>query len=610
MNFINPAGYTPGRVVAWPLENHMTTQTIAAPAAGVHRSSDLFAHDAGEKSIAQQHTELEPHVRAMNSIERLLLAGHPILAAWSSGKDSSCAVNLALNAAINVIKAGFKCPLLVVSNADTGVESPVVRALADNELEKMRVFAEKHCIPLEIAVSRPSLSANFATRIIGGRALPPFPHSRTKDCTSDWKINPMVRTSKSIATRFPKGSPEMVTLIGTRAAESASRAINTLARKETAHEIWYSPTGEARLSPILDWSTNDVWQYIAECAHGFHTSYSDFQDTMNFYADAGASSCVIVADLKSAGQSKSCGARSGCWSCSSVSEDHSVENMLEQNPDKYPYLVPLLELRNFIVATMWDWQRRNFLGRTISAEGYIKVGADQYSPKMCEDLLYYMLAAQDRANELGSPSRIKAVGVREIIAIDFYWSLRGWAPPFHALSILADHNAGNRRYAPKIEAPVRPSPAPVIGEIYVGPEWDSNVSELTPSGLRHPVWESFSDSCGPMLRTNDAGKMFLSLEETPEFDVDVEGAYDFLEFIAEEKIATHHRYDAPDWTVGAATYLQMGTVTLAKGQSSGIDSMMRRTQWLQRNGLHGHQTIESLKSRCATLKETQSELFA
>ena len=61
MKFINPAGYTPGRGVAWPLENHMTTQTIAAPAAGVHRSSDLFADDAGEKSIAQQHTELEPH---------------------------------------------------------------------------------------------------------------------------------------------------------------------------------------------------------------------------------------------------------------------------------------------------------------------------------------------------------------------------------------------------------------------------------------------------------------------------------------------------------------------------------------------------------------------
>jgi DNA sulfur modification protein DndC len=66
-----------------------------------------------------------------------------------------------------------------------------------------------------------------------------------------------------------------------------------------------------------------------------------------------------------------------------------VENMLAQNPGRYPYLVPLLELRNFLSDTQWDWSRRNFIGRTISPEGKIKVGADQYSPQMVEDLLYY-----------------------------------------------------------------------------------------------------------------------------------------------------------------------------------------------------------------------------
>ena len=86
MKFTNPAGFTPGRGVAWPPENHMTTQTIAAPAAGVHRSCDLFADDAGEKSITQQHTELEPHIRAINSIERLLRAGHTLLLTYSGGK--------------------------------------------------------------------------------------------------------------------------------------------------------------------------------------------------------------------------------------------------------------------------------------------------------------------------------------------------------------------------------------------------------------------------------------------------------------------------------------------------------------------------------------------
>lgn len=229
---------------------------------------------------------------------------------------------------------------------------------------------------------------------------------------------------------------------------------------------------------------------------------------------------------------------------------------------------------------------------------------------MVEDLLYYLLAAQDLANELGSPSIVKAIGIRELIAIDFFWSLRAWHPPFHALAIFFDHRAGNRRYAPKIERPCRPSPAPVIGEVHVGTDWDDTVSELYPSGLRHPVWELFSDSCGPMLRANKAGKLFLDLEETPEFDVCPEAGADFLEFIAEEKIAMYHRPETMDWTIGCRTYLQYGTVTLATGQSSAIDSMLRRSEWLQRHGLHGHQTAESLRSRCCSLVATQSEMFA
>lgn len=583
------------------------------PSAGVPVQTierDLFAQeDDPSKTVAQSHMELAPHERALRAIERVLIAGHVVVCAFSSGKDSSCVANLMLNAAINVKAAGHRCPQLVISHADTGVESPVVRALADGELQKMRDFAREHGLPLQVLVGKPTLSACFATRIIGGRALPPFPQSRT-DCSTDWKIAVTERNIRRVVGERSEGEPAVVTLIGTRSSESAARKMNTAKRKETAHEVWYSDDGEARLSPILDWDTDTVWEYLGMCAAGEFLSYSDFGDTMQFYANAGASSCVVVADMRSASNNKACGARGGCFSCTAVAADRSVENMIEQNPGRYPYLVPLLELRNFIADTAWDWSLRNYLGRTISPQGTMKVGADQYSPQMVEDLLYYTLAAQARANELGSPSVVQAIGVRELVAIDFYWSLRGWHPPFHALAIYLDHCAGNRRYAPKVQRPATPSPAPVIGEIYVGKDWDDNLSKLFPSGLRHHSWEIFSESCGPMLRSNKAGKVFLDLEEAPEFDVDAQAAWDFIEFVAEEKIEQYHRQDTPDWTIAAMTYIQYGTVTLATGQSSAIDSMIRRTQWLQRHGLHGHQTAESLRARCSSLVETQAELFA
>jgi DNA sulfur modification protein DndC len=569
--------------------------------------ADLFLRDE-DQTIEQRHCTLPPHKRAIASYKRVLLAGHPCQLQFSSGKDSSCCANLLLTAAIELMAEGHTCPPLHVCHADTTVENPCVRALADGELEKMRVFAAHHKLPLTIHIGQPTLSARYATRIIGGRALPPYPNGK-RDCTTDYKISVSERISRHILEELPANGPALVTVIGTRTSESLARQVNTAARKETAHEIWYSPSGQARLSPILDWLDEDVWMYLGEAAAGMHPTYSDFADLMSFYASAGASSCVVVADMKSAANAKACGARGGCWSCSAVTLDRSVHNMIESEPDRYRYLASLMRFRDYVANVQYDWSKRNFLGRTIDEHGDIEVKADQFSPAMCEDLLRYMLAAQAEANALGAPSRVQAIGLRELIAIDFYWSCRAWHKPFHALWIYFDHLAGNVRFAPKLERPVAPSPVPVIGKIHVGDGWDDDGHPMRPSGLRDPLWEMFSESCGRCLRSNAAGKVFLDLDEMPEFDVDEEGASLFLEFEAEEMIERYHRPDI-DWTMAATIYLRYGTVSLAKGQSSSIDDIMRRSQWLQRHDLHGHRTAEELAARCTTLASSQVSLFA
>ena len=82
----------------------------------------------------------------------------------------------------------------------------------------------------------------------------------------------------------------------------------------------------------------------------------------------------------------------------------------------------------------------------------------------------------------------------------------------------------------------------------------------------------------------------------------------FLDFEAEDAIRRYHRDDV-DWTSAASIYLRYGVVTLGSGQSSGVDNMIRRSQWLQRMGLHGQQDVTSLRQRCATLNPTQASLF-
>lgn len=576
----------------------------------MYRDADLFSRtEAADPSTAEQtHLSLPPHQRAAEALARVLRASHPVQLQFSSGKDSSACANLLLNAAILVQSEGLKCPPIHVVNVDTGVESPVVRGLADMELTKMRRFASTHRLPVSVHVVRPSLSSSYPTRVLGGRTLPPFPTGK-RECTVDFKVRPSEKIGRSIRMQTEPGGQPLVTVIGTRSSESKVREISTGRRGESAHQIWHGISGEAFLSPVLDWDTTDVWMYLGECAAGEHLAYSDFAALMEFYADAGASSCVVVADLKAGANAGACGARSGCWVCGAVKDDHSVQNMIETNPERYPYLVPLMEFRDYLVKTQWDWSLRNFIGRTINKEGSIAVKADQYSPQMCENLLRYLLAAQDKANSLNPPSRVNALGIRELIAIDFYWSLRAWHPPFHALWVYLDHCAGNVVHAPKVDSPLRPSEVPNLGSIYVGTDWDDNQSPLMPSGLRHPLWEMHSESCGPSLRVGANGKTFLSLEESPEFEVDEEGAYLFFEFEAQRMIDLHHHSNA-DWTSAASIYLQYGTVSLAKGQSSAVDDMMRRSQWLQRHDLHGHRSADEMLRRCSVLSASQSDLFA
>lgn len=567
---------------------------------------DLFEAKDNERFDEQLGAD-EPWHDAVASITRVLVAGHAIQIQFSGGKDSSCCANLVLSAARAIVSAKKECPPIHVCSADTGVENPVARALAEHELKKMQTYGMVHGIPLQVHIARPTLSASYAVRVVGGRALPPFPVGK-KDCAIDFKVLPSQRISKRVRLQAADEAMPLVTVIGTRSAESRARAINTTKRGESSTDLWYGPDGDARLSPILRWSTDEVWCYLGLCASGELDSYSDFVELIEFYSAAAGGECVVVADMRQQHTSP-CGARSGCWVCGAVQNDTSVENMIESDPQKYKYLQPLHRFRNFVVKSQWDWSLRNYLGRTIDQDGFMNVKADQFSPQMCELLLRYLLTAQDKANEMGSPIRINAIGMRELFAIDFYWSVRAWHPPFHALAIYLEHERGNRTEAPEIASPVRPSPVPVVGKIHVGSGWDDGSSALRPNGLRDPNWEMHSESCGPSLRQGRDGSVFLDLDEMPEFTVDAEGACLFLDFEVEDMIRKYHQPDT-DWTMAASIYLRYGVVKLASGQSSGIDSMIRRSQWIQRQGLHGHQSLENLEGRCTKTVPDQEGLFA
>jgi len=576
----------------------MTTLNLFEPTVEAERVDERAAAGWEQKAEA-----------AVNALLRLLQDLHPLAGGLSGGKDSSCVVSLMLEACRRLIEAGRPCPPVFVLHIDTLVESPAAKYIAEREIAKIRNYARQHSLPVEVLVGHPTLNSTFAMRVISGRALPSYPNL-TGDCQLELKVIPARKLAADALQRAgAQATKPLVTIIGTRSDESAARAVSTRERGETSECVWTNAKGELMLSPVLHWSTDDVFEHLGSCAAGLFRTYSDFAEVMQFYADAGGSSCAVVGELTSRANSKPCGARSGCHVCVRSSE-RTAHAMVASNPQKYRYLEPLLRFRNFLAGIQYDWSRRSMLRRTIDADGYIHAHADQFSPSTCEELLRYALFAQEEANRLGSPTKVSIVSIRELIGIDFYWSVRGMFPPFHALKIYFDHEDGvDRREAPVISHAARKSPEPYLGKVYVGPDWDTDVhATLGVTGLRQPIWELFGESCGRELRTSARGKVFLDVEEGDGFDVDEQGAWDFLDFMGREMVDKHHRPTA-DYTLAASTYLMYGTLTLGKGQSADVDKAIRRSQWRQRHELHLPMTMDEVWERCSIKQPRQDSLF-
>lgn len=537
-----------------------------------------------------------PEAMALAAINSVMDSNYVPLVAFSSGKDSSSLLNLVLSVAAERAKHG-KSSVVAVVHSDVGVESPVISKLARSELMKAEAFAKRHGVTFMLRIARPAFWESFPVRVIGGRALPTFPDTR-RDCSSSWKREAAAREIAHLERELRAqvwNGPVLMT--GVRRDESVVRATSIQSRGEESRTVWTDSDGRARLSPLLDWQTDDVWMYLGLCNSGVIPAYSDFEEIMDVYRAAGASGCVVVADAESLRNSKPCSSRFGCWACTAVREDRSMHEIIQSDPERYGFMKPLAALRDFIAFTQYDWSRRTFVGRTIK-DGFIEIGADVYSSDMLADLLRYTLTAQ-------AASGVQIISAAQLLAIDARWSQYAIAPPFTALRIWKQFEAGARWYPPKVIATPK-TPTPKLGRIYVG-DWNDDVnSPLEVTGLRMPSWELFSETCGPGLKTLNSGRAVFDFEGDSE--IDEEAAWQFLDFEA-DRMLQERSSEGQYWTAGYETYLSFGVLSPAKGQSSRVDEILRRSQWRQRHGLHGQQDLRLLRDRLTVRYPQQADLF-
>jgi DNA sulfur modification protein DndC len=261
----------------------------------------------------------------------------PFVVGWSGGKDSSCILQLIWNAIAALPVEERNKTIHVITN-DTLVENPIVSAWARNSLKKMTKAAQEQKMPIETHITIPETKATFWSCLIGKGY--PAPRNRFRWCTDRLKIQP----ADSFISQVIRKNGEIILVLGTRKAESAKRAANMAKHREwrVSNHLNTNPNrpNSYIYVPIEDWRTDEVWMYLMQWENPWG---SDNKDLFTMYRGATADNeCPLVVDTST----PSCGdSRFGCWVCTMVSKDKSMEAMI-QNDEEKEWLQPLLDIRN------------------------------------------------------------------------------------------------------------------------------------------------------------------------------------------------------------------------------------------------------------------------
>ena len=340
--------------------------------------------------------------------------GAPWVIGYSGGKDSSAVLQLIWTAVSTLPTVERKYPIHVIST-DTLVENPVVALWVMASLEKMRKAAETSGMPVFPHRLTPELEDSFWVNLIGKGY--PAPRPKFRWCTSRLKINP---SNKFIGAVIEQ-SGEAILALGMRKAESSMRAksmekfdgARQEAKKYIVSNEYLTPNASMPNSyvytPIENWSNDDVWQFLLENSK---TPWgSDNNELLDFYKGATKDrECpmAITAGTPSCGDS-----RFGCWVCTLVSQDKSMQAMIQNDQEK-EWMFPLLKYRDSFDIKE-DRDRRDF--RRIN--GRVQLYKDRaihgpYWQEERRDLLRRLLEVHKEVQE----KKPESVPDFEIISID------------------------------------------------------------------------------------------------------------------------------------------------------------------------------------------------
>jgi DNA sulfur modification protein DndC len=272
--------------------------------------------------------------------------GYPWIIGFSGGKDSTLVTQLAFEMLLDLPPSARTRPVHIVAN-DTLVEAPLVAAHLDQMLERLRAAAPVLRLPVTVVKTTPKADQTFWVNLIG-RGYP-SPSRTFRWCTDRMKIQP---TSQYIRSQVAENG-QVILLLGVRREESSTRAVSVNRysngeRLNTHNDL----AGCLVFRPIVDLTTEEVWQILLQRRPPWGGSH---RQLVTLYRNGQGGECPLVIDKSDAPSCGTSSSRFGCWTCTVVTKDRSMEGFIDAGHEN---LEPLMDLRDWLAEIRNDPERR------------------------------------------------------------------------------------------------------------------------------------------------------------------------------------------------------------------------------------------------------------
>ncbi len=272
--------------------------------------------------------------------------GSPWIIGYSGGKDSTLVAHFVFEMLMSLPPSQRRREVHIVAN-DTLVESPLVVQHIEDSIREIGNAAQAFGLPVVTKITKPAADQSFWVNLIG-RGYP-SPNRSFRWCTDRMKILPTSRYIKSVVD----DAGQVILLLGVRRSESATRSAS-VKRYDNGERLnrHNDLVGCMVFRPIVELSTDDVWEFLATHEPPWGGSHLKL---IGLYRDASGGECPVVTQKSDAPSCGTTSSRFGCWTCTVVEKDRSLEGFVESGFKEFG---PLLDFRDWLASIRNDKSRR------------------------------------------------------------------------------------------------------------------------------------------------------------------------------------------------------------------------------------------------------------